>query len=155
MEEAEGIIANPWEVSLTYPSSRSYLDKYLSNGVVKVAMPRAEKETSTFGQLKFPDLDLKRGPTTFFPLPSLMKAFKDDLQVSNAEFQIKDPYHLVRPDAFHTSLTPPPGCTIIYDKDLEMGIWFPLTPFVKEILNSYNLALSQISPSSQGGILTI
>lgn len=35
-EQAEGIIPCPWEVSLAYHSSRSNLDRYLSDGVVMV-----------------------------------------------------------------------------------------------------------------------
>lgn len=35
-EEAEGLIPYPWKVSLAYPLSRSYLEKYLSDGVVRV-----------------------------------------------------------------------------------------------------------------------
>lgn len=70
-------------------------------------------------------------------------------------FQIRDPYLLVQPEAFHTVLTPPSGCTAVYYKSIEMGFCFPLTPFVKEFLNAYNLTISQIFPNSWGGIIVV
>ena len=81
-----------------------------------------------------------------------MKALLDDPRGQATRFQIRDPYMLVRPEAFHTVLTPPPGCTTVYYKSMEMGLRFPLTPFVKDLLNTYNLIISQISPNSWGGI---
>lgn len=70
-EEAEGTIPLPWEVSLAYPSSRSYLDRYLSDGVVRITMPGEEGEASTSGRLAYPEIDPKGGPGAKFPLPSL------------------------------------------------------------------------------------
>lgn len=104
-EEDEGIIPYPLVVSLTYPSSRSFLHRYLSDGVVKVAMPGEEGVASTLGRLEYQDLDPRGGPRSKFPLHALIKALMDDLRGKTARFQIKDPYHLVRPKAFHTLLT--------------------------------------------------
>ncbi|XP_048493404.2 uncharacterized protein LOC125493969 [Beta vulgaris subsp. vulgaris] len=154
-EEAEGAIPLPWEVSLAYPSSRSYLDKYLSDGVVRIIMPGEEGEASTSGRLVYPEIDPKGGPGAKFPLPSLIKALVEDARGQAAKFQIKDPYLLVRPDASHTILTPPPGCTAFYYKAMEMGLRFPLTQFEKDLLNAYNLCLGQLSPNSWGGILAV
>ncbi|XP_057252097.1 uncharacterized protein LOC130592044 [Beta vulgaris subsp. vulgaris] len=154
-EEAEGAIPLPWEVSLAYPSSRSYLDKYLSDGVVRIAMPGEEGEASTSGRLAYPEIDPKGGPGAKFPLPSLIKALLEDARGQAAKFQIKDPYLLVRPDASHTILSPPPGCTAFYYKAMEMGLRFPLTQFEKDILNAFNLCLGQLSPNSWGGILAV
>ncbi|XP_057248241.1 uncharacterized protein LOC109136246 [Beta vulgaris subsp. vulgaris] len=111
------------------------------------------EEVSTSGRPEFPDPDPKGGPGSKFPLPSLMKAILDDPRGQAARFHIRDPYMLVRPEAFHTVLTPPPGCTAVYYKSMEMGLRFPLTPFVKDLLNAYNLCISQISPNSWGGIV--
>ena len=66
-------------MSLAYPSSTSFLDRYLSDSVAKVAMPKEEDEASTLGQPEFLELDPKGGPQTCFPLPALMKALKEDL----------------------------------------------------------------------------
>lgn len=52
----------------------------------------------------------------------------DDPRGQAVRFQIKDPYHLVRPEAFHIVLTPPPGYTAAYYKAMEMGIQIPFTP---------------------------
>ncbi|XP_057248943.1 uncharacterized protein LOC125495191 [Beta vulgaris subsp. vulgaris] len=38
---------------------------------------------------------------------------------------------------------------------MEMGLRFPLTPFVKDLLNAYNLTISQIFPNSWGGIIAV
>ena len=51
-EEAKGIIPFPWEVSLASPSSSSFLDRYLSDGVARVDMPGEEGDTSTLGRLE-------------------------------------------------------------------------------------------------------
>ncbi|XP_048495845.2 uncharacterized protein LOC125495235 [Beta vulgaris subsp. vulgaris] len=79
----------------------------------------------------------------------------EDARGQAAKFQIKDPYILVRPDASHTILSPPPGCMAFYYKAMELGLRFPLTQFEKDILNAYNLCLGQLSPNSWGGILAV
>lgn len=56
-KEVVGTAPFPWEVSLTYPSSRSYLNRYLSDCVVKITMPGNEGEASTNGQFEYPNLD--------------------------------------------------------------------------------------------------
>ena len=149
-EEAEGTVPFPWEVSLAYPSSRSYLDRYLSDGVVRITMPGDEGEASISDRFEYPDLDPKGGPGSKFPLPSLIKPIMDDPQGQAARFQIKDPYLLVRRDTCHTILSFPPGCTAFYYKPMEMGLRFPWTQFQKDLLNAYNLCLGQISPNSWG-----
>ncbi|XP_019107198.3 uncharacterized protein LOC109136040 [Beta vulgaris subsp. vulgaris] len=103
----------------------------------------------------YPELDPKGGPGAKFPLPSLIKALLEDARGQAAKFQIKDPYILVRPDANHTILSPPPGCTAFYYKAMELGLRFPLTQFEKDLLNAYNLCLGQLSPNSWGGILAV
>lgn len=118
-------------------------------------MPGEEGEASTSGRLAYPEIDPKGGPGAKFPLPSLIKALLEDARGQAAKFQIKDPYLLVRPDASHTILSPPPGCTAFYYKAMEMGLRFPLTQFEKDILNAYNLCLGQLSPNSKGGILAV
>ncbi|XP_057248353.1 uncharacterized protein LOC130590295 [Beta vulgaris subsp. vulgaris] len=118
-------------------------------------MPGEEGEASTSGRLAYPEIDPKGGPGAKFPLPSLIKALLEDARGQAAKFQIKDPYLLVRPDASHTILSPPPGCTAFYYKAMEMGLRFPLTQFEKDILNAYNLCLGQLSPNSWGGILAV
>lgn len=65
----------------------------------------------------------------------------DDPRGQAARFQIRHLYHFVRPEAFHTILTPPPGFTAAYFKVMDMRLRFPLTPFVKDLLNAYNLSL--------------
>ena len=60
-EEAEDIVPFPWEVSLAFLSSKSYLDKYISDGVVRAAMSGDEEETSTSGRLEYSDSDPKGG----------------------------------------------------------------------------------------------
>ena len=101
-----------------------------------------EEETSTSVQPEYLDLDPRGCPGSKFPLPSLMKALHDDPRGQVTRFQIRDPYLLVRPEPFHTVLTPPLGCTVVYYKSKEMGLRFPLTAFVKELLNAYNLTIS-------------
>ncbi|XP_057252359.1 uncharacterized protein LOC130592194 [Beta vulgaris subsp. vulgaris] len=118
-------------------------------------MPGEEGEASTSGRLAYPEIDPKGGPGAKFPLPSLIKALLEDARGQAAKFQIKDPYILVRPDASHTILSPPPGCTAFYYKAMELGLRFPLTPFEKDILNAYNMCLGQLSPNSWGGILAV
>lgn len=58
-DKAEGIISYPCEVSLAYPSSKSSLERYLSVGVVGVAMRREEGEALTSGRSEYPNLDPK------------------------------------------------------------------------------------------------
>lgn len=85
-QEAEGIIPYPWELSLAFLSSKSHLDKYVFDGVVRVAMSSDEEGTLTFNRLEYPDLDSKGGPGSKFPLPSLIKVLMDDLRGQAARF---------------------------------------------------------------------
>lgn len=112
---------------------------------------------STSGRLEYSDLDLKGGPGSQFPLPSLINGLMEDPRRQAARFKIRDSYnYLVRPEAFYTILTPPPACTTaVYYKAMDMGLRLPLTPFVKELLNVYNVTLTQISPNSWGGIVAV
>ena len=85
-EEAEGIVLFPWEVSLAYPSSRSYLDRYLSYGVVRITMLGNEGEAFTSGRFEYPDLDPKGGPGFKFPFPSLINDILEDPRGQAARF---------------------------------------------------------------------
>lgn len=91
-----------------------------------------EEGASTLGRLEYPDLDLKGGLGSKFPLFFLIKVLMDDPRGQANRFQTRDPYHLVRREAFLTVLTPPPRCTAMYYKAMESGIQFPVIPFVKE-----------------------
>lgn len=66
-EEAEGIIPYPWEVSLAFLSSMSYLGTCSSDGVVRITMSNDKERASTSSRLEYPDLDPEGGPCSKFP----------------------------------------------------------------------------------------
>lgn len=53
-EEAESIVPYPWKVSLAFLFSRSYIDKYISDGVVRITMSSDEEGASTSGPIGVP-----------------------------------------------------------------------------------------------------
>lgn len=68
-------------------------------------------------------------------------------------YRIKHPYALYIPEHTETLCTPQTGCIAIYKAYLELGLRFPLHPFITEVLHSYCLSLCQLMPNSVGSLV--
>lgn len=146
-EEDEGVIPGPFEVSLAHkPCSSSYLDKLISDQVVTVS-EEAKEAPTTSGQ-EVPLLDPEGGPHTFFPEATFMKSMERNSKYISTKFWILDPYFIVRAKGAESVLTPPVGCVSVYHQSMQMGLRFPLHPFIKELLNGYQLTLTNLLPNS-------
>jgi len=56
----------------------------------------------------------------------------------------------------HTNIVenPQSGCTSLYLKALEYGLWFLLPNIVMEILQIYDITVAQLVPNAQASILS-
>lgn len=71
VEEAEGDVPYPWEVSLAYPyAQHSYLDHFLHDGVLMADQGGA---TENSDQVEYPPLVPGGGPANKYPHPTWMK----------------------------------------------------------------------------------
>lgn len=46
----------------------------------------------------------------------------------------------------------PEGCVAVYKDSMETGLRFPLHPFVVEVLNAYNITVSEVYPNGEGAL---
>ncbi|KNA08504.1 hypothetical protein SOVF_161980 [Spinacia oleracea] len=93
------------------------------------------------------------GPHTIILRSFFRKGLGCRLSGLASKYGIKPPYMLVKPGVEATVTTPAPGCTAVYVISLEMGLRFPLHPFIPELLNCYGLAICNVSPNSWGSVL--
>lgn len=147
-EEDEGVVPGPFDVSLAHkPCSSSYLDRLLSDKVVTVSEEPEDEAPTTSGQ-EVPSLDPEGGPHTFFPEASFMTYMERNAKYIGTKFWIQDPYFVVRAKSAESVLTPPAGCVSVYHHSMQMGLRFPLHPFIKDLLNGYQLTLTNLLPNS-------
>lgn len=82
-EEDEGVIPGPWEVLVAHKTcARSYLDRYISDGIVAVFENAVDDEgPSTFSQ-DYPSLDPGGGGSShLLPWSHVYEAYGADFQV--------------------------------------------------------------------------
>ena len=53
-----------------------------------------------------------------------------------------DGYDIIKPGLYDTVGYPPPGCITVYDKAFELGMRFPLHPFVPKVLEFSNIIVA-------------
>ncbi|KNA25686.1 hypothetical protein SOVF_004310 [Spinacia oleracea] len=82
---------------------------------------------------------VKIGPNTIILRSFFRNGLGRGLSSLASKYGIKPSYMLVEPGAEVIVTTPAPGCTVVYVASLEMGLRFPLYPFVPELLNCYGL----------------
>lgn len=69
------------------------------------------------------------------------------------KWALPDEYSLVKPRKKDYIKDVPDGCIDIYKDAMETGLRFPLRPFPDEVLNAYNIALSESYPNAWGFII--
>lgn len=90
--------------------------------------------------------DLQDGPSSHFPNPRVMRTLKR--LVLEKKYLLLVGYKFNIPDPNATVNKPPPGCIVIYRAAFSYGLRFPLHKVIVEILNKYELAPSQVMPTS-------
>ena len=100
-------VARPWAV-------RSYLDDLLDNQVVR------DEEVA----------DLPRGIAYFHLRGPIMDFISENLRFLKSSFFIKHTYTLYIPEPTEAVCTPSTGCIALYKAHLELGLRFPLDPFI-------------------------
>ncbi|XP_056691734.1 uncharacterized protein [Spinacia oleracea] len=144
----------PWEVSIAFPPvHNSYLDIYLNSGFVQIMSEGEDQTSSSFDD--YPAPDPAGGPANFYLKPGWRKTLKGHIDHLNKKYSLKGEYILYRPGVLHTILTPSPGCTAVYKSGLQLGLRFPLHPFIVELLSAYNLSICQLMPNSWASINSV
>ncbi|KNA25321.1 hypothetical protein SOVF_007610 [Spinacia oleracea] len=151
----EDRIPGPREVTVAVSRvQRSCFDSCLLNNVVTIM---ASDELADAGDDPSPpggEGGVKVvGPHTTILRSFFRKGLSCRLSGLATKYGIKPPYMLVKPGAEATVTTPAPGCTAVYVASLEMGLRFPLHPFILELLNCYGLAICNVSPNSWDSVL--
>lgn len=108
----------------------------------------AEEEALTTSGKDFPPLDPEGGPHSYFPDATFMKSMARNSKYVSTKFWMHDPYFIVRAKSIESVLTLPVGCVSVYHQSMQMGFRFPLHPFIKDILNGYQLTLTNLLPNS-------
>ncbi|KNA25688.1 hypothetical protein SOVF_004330 [Spinacia oleracea] len=96
---------------------------------------------------------VKIGPHTIILRSFFRNGLGRGLSSLTSKYGIKPSYMLVEPGEEATVNTRSPGCIDVYVASLEMGLHFPLHPFIPELLNCYGLAICNVSPNSWGSVL--
>lgn len=146
-------IPYPWEVGTAFSNKYHMNDHYLKYGVVSIADPMDAPSTS--GQEDRPSSNNPpQGPSQFFCIGH----FRDQIEFHKDEWKktkwfLPPPYDYLAPGSYRSVLNPSPGQILVYRAHLNLGLRFPLDPFIPEILNSYHLALHQLMPNSVANIV--
>ncbi|KMS95497.1 hypothetical protein BVRB_007690 [Beta vulgaris subsp. vulgaris] len=152
----EGELDNPPHlVTIARPRAvRSYLDDLLDNQVVRVMEESNESNnlTASTGGRSEED-NLPKGIAHFHNRGPFMDFLSENLRFLESSYFIRHPYALYIPEPVETVCTPPTGCIAIYKAYLEVGLRFPIDPFITEVLDSYGLALCQLMPNSVGSMV--
>jgi len=96
---------------------------------------------------------LEDGPGTHYIDPS----FRNELRkIVNFEvkFSFRRNYQVLVPSPTDTVDTPPPGCVAVYLEASELGLRFPLSKIVVDILCTYDVAIAQLVPNAWPSILS-
>lgn len=64
-----------------------------------------------------------------------------------------DEYSLVKPRKKDCVKDVPEGCIAVYKDSMKTGLRFPLHPFAVEVLNAYNIIVSELYPNGWGCII--
>lgn len=106
-----------------------------------------EEEGPNPSGCEYPPLD-PEGLHTYYPNPVFMKYMERNLKYVGTKFWIQDPYFVVWVKHTNSVLTPPIGCVSVYQLSLQMGLRFPLHTFIRDLLNAYQLTLTNLLPNS-------
>ncbi|CAO2821441.1 unnamed protein product [Amaranthus hypochondriacus] len=90
------------------------------------------------------------GPANYFIRPQWSATLDKDLSLIKTKWALPDGYSLVKPRAKESVLDVPEGCIAIYKDAMETGLRFPLHPFAVEVLNAYNITVSELYPNGWG-----
>lgn len=82
------------------------------------------------------------------PILLFTKYMERNAKYVRTKFWILDPYFVVHTKHVESVLTPPGVCVSVYHQSMQMGLWFPLHPFIKDLLNDYQQTLTQLFPNS-------
>lgn len=76
-----------------------------------------------------------------------------ELSLVRKKWALLDEYSLVIPGKKNCIKDAPEGCIGIYKDTMETSLRFPLYPFAVEVLNAYDIAVSELYPNGWGCII--
>lgn len=121
---------------------------YFFHDRVVTTMPKSSSSDDMPASSRKSDDRLGEGPSGYY----LRAHCRLNLDRYIGHFQncyfIKDPYVLYKPGPNETVMTPPANCTAFYKANLELGLRFPLHPFIVQLSNAYDLAICNLYPNS-------
>ena len=82
------------------------------------------------------------GPHTYYPDATFMNYMEMNAKYVGTKFWILDSYFIVRAKDIELVLTPAVGCVFVYHQSMQMGLRFPLHSLIKDLLNTYQLTLT-------------
>jgi putative gypsy type transposon len=93
------------------------------------------------------------GPANYFIRTIWSDSLDKDLSLLKSQWALPDGYSLVKPRRKDSILDVPEGCIAIYKDAMDTGLRFPLHPFAVELLNAYNITVSELYPNGWGCIV--
>ena len=72
---------------------------------------------------------------------------RKDLQKIRAKYHLASDVALIVPGREWRAISPPIGWICVYEDQLRAGLRFPLHPFIRALLNFYQIPLTQIVPN--------
>ncbi|KAJ8428712.1 hypothetical protein Cgig2_028195 [Carnegiea gigantea] len=97
--------------------------------------------------------DIQDGPSTHFPNSKVMASLKRP--TAEDKYLLPARYRFVLPEVDGTINTPPAKCIAAYRAAFSYGLRFPLHLVMMDILNKYELATAQITPTSWHNICSV
>ena len=61
-----------------------------------------------------------------------------------------DGYDIIKPRLYNTVRCPPPKCIAVYEPTFDLGMRFPLHPFIREVLEFFNITVAELYPNVWG-----
>lgn len=149
--EDEGWIPCPWEVSIAFnKAERSYLDTCLHASVA--VMPKSSSSDEMPSPSEASRDRMGEGPSGYYLRAHWRLNLDRYINHFHNFYFVKDPYILYKPGPEETVMTPPANCTAVYKANFELGLRFPLHPFIVQLLTAYNLGICNLYPNSWAAI---
>ena len=84
------------------------------------------------------------GPLNYFIRPTWSTTLDKDLSLVRERWALPDEYSLMKLGKKDNIKHVPEGCIGVYMDAMETGLRFPLHPLAIEVLNSYNIPVSEL-----------
>ena len=144
----------PWEVDVAFPPHyltkiNPELDGFL---IVDTNMEQSKDSSGRkSGAPAPPPFYIKNGgPLNYFIDAKTRNQLDNNREALAEKWALPDNINIIRPANLDTVRFPPPNCIAVYMPAFELGLRFPLHPFIRDLLKLLNVTVAEVYPNAWG-----